>query len=104
MANIRPSMLGKYMLKSCMSKRPAMLQSPQFTRQAKVNGKGMLFAFFVATTVLIVDKGLANNMIQNRTPSFPTLSAGSEAVKDINTIMQARRNVYLICSSMVPGR
>lgn len=86
-----------------MSKRPAILQSPQFTRQAKVNGNGMQFAFFVAITVLKVDKGLANKTMQNRTPSFPTRSAGSGAMKDINIMKHAMKEQYLICSAMVPG-
>lgn len=90
-------------MKSCISKRPEILQRPQFIRHAKVNGKGMQFAFLVAITFLKVDNGLANNMMQKRTPSFPIKSSGSGAVKDMSTIKVASRELYRTCSDTVPG-
>ena len=88
-----PIKLGKYMLKSFITTTPPIDQSKQFNTLAKVNGKGMFLADLVKITSRRTARGLANRVIQKKTPAFPMIAAAVPlfCITDnnrVNTIMK----------------
>ena len=73
--------------------------------QVNVNGKGILLAFRVCTTVFIAVNGDENSNTQNTTPVFPIIFAAvvgfsKRAVSVVTAIMN---RVEFLCCERDPG-
>ena len=68
MAQLNPIKLGKYILKSFIIHNPTDDHAKQLKKHAIVKGSGIDAADFVINTCFKAANGLANNIIQNKTP------------------------------------
>lgn len=75
------------MLKSFMSMTPTTDHRKQFATAARVKGKGIDFADFVAKTDLSAANGEANIATQKTTPMIPITSAAFIVLRENDRIV-----------------
>lgn len=82
-----------------------MVHRKQFTKHAKVNGKGIDFDDFCSMTCFNVAKGLANNSRQSTTPSAPTavLAIRSGRASASKVVSNAITTTAYRCLDIIPS-